>query len=131
MMVQSKAHGSMMSGWIHAPKTVAPAGPRLSMADEEMEMRKMRDFASSFRTERLKLGYTEADVAQQITIRYAFPVCEGKVSMFESANLCLNEMQEPEDFSKGMAVRHRACAGSRRRRSEETRPGCDPQQWWI
>ena len=91
---QSKAQG-----WIHTTKAVT--GPKLSAADEEMERRKMRDFSSSFRTERLKLGYTQADVAQQLTIRYAVPVCEGKVSMFESASLSLSEMQHLKIFLEG------------------------------
>lgn len=61
----------------------------------------MRDFANNFRAERTKLGYTQADVAQQLTIRYAIPVCAGKVSRFESISLSLAEMQQLKMFLEG------------------------------
>ena len=64
----SKAYGSMTSGWIHTAKTGAP-GPKLSTTDEEMEIRKMREFVISFTNEWLKVGYTQADIAQQSKLR--------------------------------------------------------------
>lgn len=56
------------------------------------DIKRLKSFAEHFKEQRLKFRYTQADVAHQVSIRYGFSLCEGRVALFESGSLYGHEM---------------------------------------
>lgn len=52
----------------------------------------MRLFARRFKELRQRYEYSQADVAQQVLLRYNFETCEGRISLFETSSLAFEEM---------------------------------------
>ena len=65
----------------------------MTLGQQEFQRREIAVFFSAkFKSTRIYMDYTLSDVAQQLSLRYDFPGCEGKLRRFESTDLHLGEL---------------------------------------
>lgn len=53
---------------------------------------KIRIFAQQFKELRHKYGYSQADVAREVLLRFNFETCDEQISLFETSSLAFEEM---------------------------------------
>ena len=59
---------------------------------------KIRIFAQRFKELRHKYGYSQADVAQEVLLRYNFETCDEQIFLFETSSLAFEEMSTMKTF---------------------------------
>ena len=62
-------------------------------SEEAKETEEYREFATTFKSERTKLGYTQADVVQQVCIRYGVSFSQDTLVQFEAGELPLETVR--------------------------------------
>ena len=59
---------------------------------------KIRIFAQQFKELRHKYGYSQADVAREVLLRYNFETCDEQISLFETSSLAFEEMSTMKNW---------------------------------
>ena len=62
-------------------------------SEEDKETEEYKEFATTFKSERTKLGYTQADVVQQVYIRYGVSFSQDTLVQFEAGELPLETVR--------------------------------------
>ena len=66
--------------------------PQLTEEEAEIEQQRVKEFVEQFKVERIKFGYSPADVNQQLAIRYGITFPAVTIDQFEANQLSLQEM---------------------------------------
>ncbi len=76
------------------PSPIVSVDDPMEGSSHMQEMEEYQEFAKAFKEHRIKLGYNQADVSQQIGLRYGYVISEGDVVQFESQNMEVSDVQK-------------------------------------
>lgn len=99
--VQPQTSETMLSETGSEQEPATPPALTLDLSDPmegsstmAREVDEYHEFAKAFKDLRSKLGYSEADVSQQIGLRYGYKIRPGEITQFESQGLDMDEVRK-------------------------------------
>ena len=110
------------------PKAIpsSPTPPQLTEEEAEIEQQRVKEFVERFKVERIKFGYSSANVNQQLAIRYGTTFPAGKIDQFEANQLSLQEMISTKQVLKCWIIDMARASGMTEKKVQELSESVSP-----
>ena len=112
------------------PKPIppTPSAPQLTEEEAEVEQQRIKEFVERFKVERIKFGYSAANVNQQLAIRYGTTFPAGKIDQFEANQLSLQEMMSTKQVLKCWIIDMARASGMTEKNVQELSESMSPSR---